>query len=87
LIKTYNISETGVCLRHQVKDTYSVGPIDRASPDLRKTEVIGYKEEDITYTWKIRRRKPVTNYMNQERACNSDRAFIQIKFHDTSTRK
>jgi hypothetical protein len=25
-IITHNVSETGVCLRHQVKDTYSVGP-------------------------------------------------------------
>jgi hypothetical protein len=26
LIKTHNISKTGVCLRHQVKYTYSAGP-------------------------------------------------------------
>jgi hypothetical protein len=32
---THDVSETGVCLRHQVKDTYSVGP-NRASPYLRK---------------------------------------------------
>jgi hypothetical protein len=26
LIKKHNMSETGVCLRHQVKHIYSVGP-------------------------------------------------------------
>jgi hypothetical protein len=26
LIKIHNVSETGVCLRRQVEDTYSVGP-------------------------------------------------------------
>jgi hypothetical protein len=26
LIKTHNVSETGMYLCHQVKDTYSVGP-------------------------------------------------------------
>jgi hypothetical protein len=37
LIKVHNLSETGVCLCYQVKDTYSVGP-DRSSPYLRMTE-------------------------------------------------
>jgi hypothetical protein len=26
LIKAHDVSETGVCLRHQIKDNYSVGP-------------------------------------------------------------
>jgi len=35
LIKTQDVSETGVCLRHQVKGTPTLlGPIDRASPYL-----------------------------------------------------
>jgi hypothetical protein len=54
----------------------------------RGGQVMEYKEEkDNIYTWKIKRRKPVTNYTKQLRAGNSDRAFIQIKFHETDTRK
>jgi hypothetical protein len=34
LTESYKISETGFCLRHQVKPN-QLGPIDRASPYLR----------------------------------------------------
>jgi hypothetical protein len=34
LYKTYNVSETGFCLRLQV-EPIQLGPIDRASPCLR----------------------------------------------------
>jgi hypothetical protein len=44
-----------------------LGPVVRASPYLWTTEVVRfmeYKEEkDSMYTWKIRRQKPITNYM------------------------
>jgi hypothetical protein len=36
---------------------------------------------------KTKRQKPITNYTKEVRAGNSDRAFIQIKFHETDTRK
>jgi hypothetical protein len=40
-IKTHDVSETGVFLRHQVKrKPVLLGPIDRASPYLRTTEVV-----------------------------------------------
>jgi hypothetical protein len=35
ILKNHNVSETGVCLRHQVKGDLLLGPIDRASPYLR----------------------------------------------------
>jgi hypothetical protein len=45
-----------------------------------------HKEEDNIYTWKIRRQKPITNYTKYVRHNNSDRVFIQIKFHETDTK-
>jgi hypothetical protein len=36
-LKKHNVSETGFCLRPQVKPT-QLDPIDRASPYLRRTE-------------------------------------------------
>jgi hypothetical protein len=44
---THDVSETGVCIRHQVKDIILLGPVDRASPYLRTTDgqVMEHKEE------------------------------------------
>jgi hypothetical protein len=54
-ISKHNVSETGVCLRPQVKPT-QLGPIDRVSPYLRSGDRIQspkrcfffkYKQDDI----------------------------------------
>jgi hypothetical protein len=53
LDKRHDVSETGVCLRHQVKRTPTLlGPIDRASPYLWTTEIVR--------SWSIKKRTTYT---------------------------
>jgi hypothetical protein len=76
---TYDVSETGVCLRHQVKkDTYSVAPNRwnySLSPDNRGGHVMEYKEEVNIYTWKIRRHN--TNHFNNTPSSQTFRIYLQ----------
>jgi hypothetical protein len=68
IIKIHEVSENGICLRHQVTRGVPTlrGPIERASLNLR-TNWGGQVKEDKEdrekmNTWKISRREPITNY-------------------------
>jgi hypothetical protein len=52
LIKTHNVSETGVCLRHQVKYNYSVGP-NRCSQSLSPDPMNNVNNTPLSQTFRI----------------------------------
>jgi hypothetical protein len=54
LFKTYNVSETGFCLRLKVKPT-QLGPIDRASPYLQTLS----PTQDRIYDYKLSRAQTI----------------------------